>query len=318
VSGKQSKKERKAQREAQREALRKAERQRTIFTMIVIGVVVAIGGVLIWVSLEDPVDDELADLLDELATEEPEDVALDDQAVACGGEVPPGAEEDREMYDAPEQVLEDGLDYQAVIETSCGQIILDLDQEGAPEAVNSFVFLAQEGFFDGLRIFRNATSIDALQTGSGTNDASWQIGYQLTDELESAEEEGYPAGTVAMANSGPDTAGSQFFFVYGDGFQAGVEAGALGPTYTRFGMVVEGLSVLEVIGDIPTAGPAGETPTERIYIESVTITPAGAVEPAAPADDGAATDDAAADDATADDATADDATADEPAPEATE
>jgi peptidyl-prolyl cis-trans isomerase B (cyclophilin B) len=285
VSGKQSKKERKALREAQREALRKAERQRTIFTMIVIFVVVAIGGVLIWLSLDDPVDDELADLLDELATEEPTEDALEDRPVACGGEVPEGAEDAREVYDAPEQVLEDGVDYQAVIETSCGQVIIDLDEENAPEAVNSFVFLAQEGFFDGLLVFRNATSISALQTGAGTNDASWQVGYTLSDELETAEAEGYPAGSVAMANAGPDTAGSQFFFVYGEGFQQGVEAGALGPTYTRFGTVVEGLSVLETMGAIATAGPAGETPTERIYMESVTITTAGAIEPAVPADD---------------------------------
>jgi peptidyl-prolyl cis-trans isomerase B (cyclophilin B) len=289
VSGKQSKKEKKAAREAQREALRKQERQRTVFTLIVIVVVIAVGGVLIVVSLEDPTpEDELADLLgddadddadadgaedvadpDEVPEDVPEEVeAVADRPVACGAEEPAGAGEERPTFEEPEQVLEDGIDYVAVIETSCGTVTIDLDEERAPEAVNSFVFLAEQGFFDGQLVFRNATSISALQTGAGTDDATWQVGYQLDDELETAEEEGYPAGTVAMANSGPDTAGSQFFMVYGDGFQEGVEAGALQPTYTRFGTVTEGLDVLEEIGAVEVDG---ESPLERIYLETVTI-----------------------------------------------
>jgi peptidyl-prolyl cis-trans isomerase B (cyclophilin B) len=278
VSGKQTKKERKAAREAQREALRKAERQRTVFTMIVIGVVIAIGGVLIFLSLDDPApEDELAELLEGLDEEgEAGDDAegadaeapLAERPVACGADEPAGAGEEKSTYEAPEQVLEDGVDYRAVVETSCGTVIIDLDESLTPEAVNSFVFLARDGFFDGQLIFRNARSIGALQTGAGDDQNTWQVGYTLTDELGTAEEEGYPPGAVAMANSGPDTAGSQFFFVYDDGFQQGIEAGALEPTYTRFGTVVEGLEVLQEIGAIEVSG---ETPTERVYLESVTI-----------------------------------------------
>lgn len=304
MSGKQSKKERKALREAERERLRKQERQRTIFTTIVIAVVILIGGVLVYVSLDRPADEldlaeELEDLMDEDAEDaedaegaedpEGEEVALQDRPVACGAEEPAGAGEQRSTYEEPEQVIADGVDYQAVIETSCGTVVIDLDSERAPETVNSFVFLAQDGFFDGRLIFRNATTIDALQTGSGTDDASWQLGYTLPGELQAVEEDGYEPGTVAMANTGdPDTGGSQFFMVYGDAFQSGVEAGNLQPIYTRFGLVIEGFDVLEQIGAIPTDGPADETPTERVYMESVTITTAGDAEPtedAEPTDD---------------------------------
>ena len=123
-------------------------------------------------------------------------------------------------------MLGEGVDYRAVIETTCGTVVLDLREDAAPVTVNSFVFLAQEGFFDALEIFRNATSIGALQTGSGTNAASWQIGYRLPDELTLAQTEGYPAGSVAMANAGPNSAGSQFFFVYNDSFDAAFQGPA--------------------------------------------------------------------------------------------
>lgn len=304
MSGKQGKKERKAAREAQREALRKQERQRTIFTIIVIVIVLGIGGVLIALSVDDPSpEDQLADLLEDAATEEPTEggepteeategepaqeepadeateaaeetaagteLPLQERPIACGAEEPPGAGEEKQTFDAPDQVLEEGTDYQAVVETSCGTVVIDLDEEETPEAANSFVFLAQQGFFDGQLIFRNAASIGALQTGAGDDSNTWQVGYQLGDELGTAEEVGYPPGSVAMANSGPDTAGSQFFFVYDESFQEGVEAGGLQPTYTRFGEVVEGLDVLQEIGAIEATG---EEPTQRVYLESVTIT----------------------------------------------
>jgi peptidyl-prolyl cis-trans isomerase B (cyclophilin B) len=278
VSGKQSKREARRQKEAAREEARRQERRQTMITMGIIGMIVVLGGVLIWASLErepDPLA-ELEDLEDPDDILDPEDDPLADRPVACDGEVPPAAEEEKPTYSEPEQVIEDGVDYRAVVETSCGTVTIDLDQDRAPETVNSFVFLAQEGFFDGLEIFRNATTIGALQTGAGTNDAGWDIGYTIPDELAAAEEDGYPPGAVAMANAGPDTGGSQFFFVYNDLF-------TLEPAYARFGMVVEGLDVLETIGDIEVAG---ETPLEIIYMERVTIEAAGADEaPEPPAEE---------------------------------
>ncbi len=289
---KKSKKERKAEREAARAAARKAERQRNIFTVIVLGIVVLLGGVLIWVSLDDePQADELADLLEELELEDEDgpdeapEAIEDDRPIACGGDLPPRAGEERGTFDEPEQVIDDGVDYEAVIETSCGTITIDLDAERAPEGVNAFVFLATQGFYDGLEIFRHALGLEVFQTGSGTDSADFQIGYTLPDELDAVEDDGYPPGTVAYANAGPGTSGSQFFFVYGDAFQQTVDDGGLQPIYTRFGLVTDGLDVLEEMAEIPVDG---EEPAERIYMESVTILADGEPLPVAetaPADD---------------------------------
>ena len=259
-------------RTAEREAARRKQRQQTLFTVIVIAIIVGIGGVLVAVSMSPPAD-IAAD-----SSENPSEAASgaseapDDRPVACGAEEPASAGAPKETYSEPKQVLKEGTDYGAVITTSCGTINVDLLEEEAPKTVNSFVFLAQEGFFDGLQIFRNATTIGALQTGSGTNAAAFDIGYQLPDELEVAKRDKYPPGTLAMANAGPGTAGSQFFFVYNDMFK-------LDPTYTVFGTTdAAGIKTLQKIGKIPVTDPTGadqagaEKPTKITYMESVKIT----------------------------------------------
>ena len=255
-------------RTAEREAARRKQRQQTLFTVIVIAIIVGIGGVLVAVSMNPPAD------LAANPSESPSGAseAPDDRAVACGADAPADTGAAKATYKEPKQVLKDGTDYGAVIKTSCGDVEIDLFEEDAPETVNSFVFLAEEGFFDGLEIFRNATTIGALQTGAGSNSASWDVGYKLKDELELAEKEKYPPGTLAMANAGPNSAGSQFFFVYNDKFK-------LDPTYAVFGKTdAAGLKVLQKIGKIPVvdktgADPAGaEKPSEISYMESVTIT----------------------------------------------
>lgn len=288
---KKSKKERKSAREAQRAEVRRQERQRNLFTVIVIGIVLALGGVLVWVSLgNDDLDDLLAELEEQQTpdpdegSEEPESVetvdpASDERPIACGADLPERAGETKSTYTGPEQVVEDGVDYQAVVETSCGRIVIDLDTEGAPEGANAFVFLATEGFYDGLEIFRHAAGIGVFQTGSGTNEAAFSIGYQLPDELDPISDSGYPPGSVAYANAGPGTSGSQFFFVYDDSFQSTVDSGGLQPIYTRFGTVVEGLDILETMAGIEVAG---EQPQERVYMESVTIMAGGQPLDAAP------------------------------------
>lgn len=268
---KKTKRELKAAKQAAREAARRAERRRALTTAGIVAAVLLVGGGLIAFTIfeeqqaaaeQERAAAEAASEAARQASEAAEQVA--NREVACGAEAPGSADAERQTFAEPEQVLEDGTDYGAVITTSCGEVTIDLAEDRAPETVNSFVFLAREGFYDGLEIFRNATSIGALQTGSGTNEASWQVGYTLPDELQLAEEEGYPPGAVAMANAGPDTAGSQFFFVYNDKFR-------LEPSYTRFATVTEGLDVLEEIGAIETIGPSGETPGEAVYIEGVEI-----------------------------------------------
>lgn len=193
--------------------------------------------------------------------------------IACGATQPENAAAVRNTYPGGPGQVDLNADLVAEINTSCGPIVVDLLEKEAPKTVNSFAFLGQQKFFDGLEIFRNATTIGALQTGSGTNDATWKIGYNLPDELDVAKQ-GYFPGDVAMANAGPNTGGSQFFFVYNDKFQ-------LPPNYATFGRVIKGQDVLTLIGSIKASGESGETPEERVYMNTVTIRPATEEEQAA-------------------------------------
>lgn len=293
MSGSQHKKAEKARRKAVREKALAEERRRNMFTGIIVVVIILVGALVVFLSADDDdVDDiDLAALQSEAeaaadaASEEPgvltpedpdatpgepvdsgEDAVVDDRPMACDADEPANAADNRPQFPGgPAEVLEGGVDYAVTIETSCGTVTIDLLEDEAPQTVNSFVFLAQQGFFDGLEIFRNATSIGALQTGGGNQGNSWSIGYALPDELGVAQAQGYPIGSVAMANAGPDSGGSQFFFVYDEQFDA---AFAANRAYAVFGQVLDGLDVLEEIGAIEVEG---ETPTERVYMETVTI-----------------------------------------------
>lgn len=167
----------------------------------------------------------------------------------------------------PAEVLRDGVDYVAVIETSCGPITIDLLEEEAPVAVNSFVFLAEEGFYDGLEVFRDFGAIAAAQAGSGDNSVNWDIGYQLPDELELARREGYPIGTVTTVADGPYTAGSEFLIAYGKEFDAGYRTDR---TQTTFGRVLKGMEVIDTMVAMDRT-KMGEAYAERLFMDSVTI-----------------------------------------------
>ena len=155
--------------------------------------------------------------------------------------------------------------YQATITTNRGTIVIDLLNSKAPCTVHSFSYLADHGYFAKTPCHRLTTSgIYVLQCGDPTGTGSGGPGYKFADEnLTGAK---YPADTVAMANAGPDTNGSQFFMVYKDS--------TLGPSYTPFGTIVSGLGVLEAIakaGSDNSNGPGDGHPKEKVTIESVTI-----------------------------------------------
>ena len=156
--------------------------------------------------------------------------------------------------------------YEAAIETSKGLITVDLDAAHAPRTVNNFVVLSRYHFYDGLPFHRIATG-QFVQGGSPNATGSGGPGYSFEDELPVTP---YKVGTMAMANAGPDTNGSQFFFVVGD---RGVEV--LSPNYSILGQVTRGMSTLKAIekkGSVETGlDPDGGKPTEAITIESVTI-----------------------------------------------
>jgi cyclophilin family peptidyl-prolyl cis-trans isomerase len=148
--------------------------------------------------------------------------------------------------------------------------VVELLVDRAPQTVNSFVFLAEQGFFDATRILRLDTSIDVIQGGDPTSTGTGGPGYTIPDELQG--DEAYGPGTLAMANSGaPNSGGSQFFLIAGENGH-NLDAS---PSYTIFGEVIEGLDVAETILGLeiqdPEGGFEGQQPAEAVYIETVTI-----------------------------------------------
>lgn len=185
------------------------------------------------------------------------------------------------MYDAPPEADLAGADeLRATLETTCGTIELALNAEAAPRTVSNFVALARDDYYRGSPFHRVIDGFmiqggDPAGTGCGQPecdaenfdpDAPSYPGYTFEDELARAEElvadsGGYPRGTLAMANSGPDTSGSQFFIVQTDT--------ALPPDYTVFGRAVDGLDVVDQIAVGPTQGT--DSPVEPVVIRDVTI-----------------------------------------------
>jgi cyclophilin family peptidyl-prolyl cis-trans isomerase len=191
------------------------------------------------------------------------------EEVACGGTQPKDALTPKPQFSAPAQVIEQGTSYEAVLETSCGDMVIQLLAEDAPATVNSFVFLAQQGYFDGQRFHRLDTSIDVIQGGDPTATGSGGPGYSIPDEL--TGQESYGPGVFAMANSGPDSGGSQFFVITGDDGHLLDDQAA----WTIFGTIAEGLDVAQTIQGLPIQDPAaglsGQQPVQAVYIEQVTI-----------------------------------------------
>lgn len=183
------------------------------------------------------------------------------QPTACGAEAPPAvADLQFDSYDDIE--VPEGTT--ATIETSCGEIVIELDPLAAPETVQSFVFLAERGYFDGSAFHRILPGF-VIQGGDPTATGLGGPGYVVPDEF---PEPGfsYEFGVVAMANAGPGTTGSQFFIMVGEA--------RLSPAFNPFGRIVSGEQALLDIVRVPLAATrTGErsVPLESVYIESVTI-----------------------------------------------
>ena len=190
--------------------------------------------------------------------------------VACGGTAPKTAGQPKPQFAGPPPMnIDPAATYTATFETSCGTIVVELDPKTAPQTVNSFVFLADKGYFDGQYVTRLDTSIDVIQAGDPTETGSGGPGYTIPDEL--TGQESYVPGVLAMANGGPNTGGSQFFIITGPNGQK-LDAN---PAYTIFGNIVKGLDVAQKIQQLPiedpSTGMAGQRPTQAIYFDSVTI-----------------------------------------------
>jgi peptidyl-prolyl cis-trans isomerase B (cyclophilin B) len=154
-------------------------------------------------------------------------------------------------------------DEKVVLKTSAGEIDATLDADGTPCTVNSFVSLADQGYFDDTKCHRLTTQgIYVLQCGDPTASGMGGPGYTFPDELSGKEK--YGPGTLAMANAGPDTNGSQFFIVYG--------SSPLPASYTVFGSIDK--DSLKVVKDIAAKGTdnggSDGAPKEPVVITSVT------------------------------------------------
>jgi cyclophilin family peptidyl-prolyl cis-trans isomerase len=200
--------------------------------------------------------------------------------VACGAKAPPEADRPKPQFAAaPDVTIDPAATYVATMKTSCGTIKIELLPKQAPQTVNSFVFLAGKHFFDGTYFHRIAGSIDVIQGGDPEGSGGGGPGYSIPDEL--TGQDTYGPGTVAMANAGPNTGGSQFFII------AGPRGHGLdqNPAYTVFGNVVAGLDVARTIESQPVQGTPGTNPRVdgrpdvAIYVDSVTVEVKGGAAP---------------------------------------
>jgi len=205
--------------------------------------------------------------------------------VACGAKAPPGAGKPKPQFNGPPPLtIDPSKTYIATMATSCGTIKIKLLADQAPITVNSFVFLAEHHYFDGQYFHRLDTSIDVVQGGDPVGTGTGGPGYSIPDELQPGAS--YTPGTLAMANGGPNTGGSQFFLITGP---KGTNLDQ-NPAYAIFGTVIAGLDVAQRIQQLPIKDPqavaqgdlSGQQPKDAVYIDEVTITVKGPSESPTP------------------------------------
>ena len=256
--------------EAERHASQRDQRKRQARTLALIigGIVVAAAAIAIF-SADDAEDTSSTDTT---ATTEPVgNVVLPGAGASITGKTPcppadGSAERTTSFEQAPPMCIDQDKTYTATLETTEGDVVIELDAQAAPKTVNNFVVLARYHFYDDVPFHRVVPGF-VNQAGDpvGPEPGQGGPGYTIPDELPKDPATAYPPGTVAMANAGPDSGGSQFFLVIGD------EGGSLSGTgsYTVFGKVVEGQDVSEAINAL---GGPDELPTKPVTITSVTIT----------------------------------------------
>ena len=167
------------------------------------------------------------------------------------------------VYDSmPEMNIDISTKYTAVIKTSMGDMSVDFFTEDAPMTVNNFINLSRDGYYDNV-IFHRVISGFMIQggdpSGTGHGEMGKYPGYKFEDELNN--QRSYEKGILAMANAGPDTNGSQFFIMHVDY--------PLPYQYTIFGLVTDGLDIIDKIASVETGD--GDKPVNDVVIESIEI-----------------------------------------------
>ncbi|MCX2184059.1 peptidylprolyl isomerase [Streptomyces sp. SKN60] len=242
------------QQQRRAEAQRKSRRNTVIASSLA---VVLAAGLAVWASVALTGDDK-------------NDTKSDSAASASGT---PSAEPTPSGQPEPAMSIDQKATYTMALKTNVGDIKVTMDAAKAPHTVNSFKHLADKKYFDGTKCHRLTTSgIFVLQCGDPKGDGTGGPGYSIPDEnlngLGKAGQDGsvtFPKGTVAMANAGPNTGGSQFFLVYKDT--------KLPPNYTPFGTFdADGLKVVEDVAKAGVQGGAGDgAPQKAVTIEKATV-----------------------------------------------
>lgn len=268
--------------------MREASRARTTRLAVIIGgAVIAVFGLVFLAGLftgddndDAPAEDaaenleELPEATEPVATEAvapvtepaapvevPAQSIVDDEVVPDGCPPPEGTGEQTQTFDeAPPMCLDPAIAYTAVVTTNLGVVEIDLDPTKAPNTVNSFVFLARNNYFDETVCHRIIQDF-VVQCGDPTATGSGGPGYSTADELPLTGE--YEVGSIAMANSGPDTQGSQFFIITGE------DGAALPPAYSLFGQVPE--DDLEIVAQMDARGSLDSSGTPTAPVELIDV-----------------------------------------------
>lgn len=256
-----------ARQQALQEAHRRAGRRRRILRMALPAVVLVVAAVLL--SNRGGDDQESLDAGTGSSTTAATPAAGTLPKSAC----PPreGAPERKTSFEkAPGTCIDPAKSYTAVVATTKGSFTVALDVKKAPKTVNNFVFLARQKYFDGITFHRVVPDF-VIQGGDPEGTGRGGPGYTFADEL--PEPGDYKEGSLAMANSGPNTNGSQFFVVTSaKGAQTLVQAAGGEAKYSLFGQVTAGMEVVKAIEALGDAASPDGKPRETVTIQAVTIT----------------------------------------------
>ncbi len=259
-----------ARRDAERQRVR---RRRALLSYGGLAVVVAVTAVLggLWLNRDEPASTAAATSTTPSTTTPPNDARADaptaPATVACGGKIP-GRVKHPTFKSAPKNKVDAGKTYLATFQTSCGGFTVRLDPKKAPITTANFVFLAGRKFYDSTWFHRivpgGQAGIAVVQGGDPQGSGRGGPGYTIKDELPDSPA-AYKKYSVAMANGGPNSGGSQFFISTADNSK-GLQA-----DYSVFGQVVDGQAVVDKIAAVPVGGQSGDTPAEAVWIEKLTV-----------------------------------------------
>jgi peptidyl-prolyl cis-trans isomerase B (cyclophilin B) len=261
-----------ARREQERRQLRRRRAMLTYGTLGIVIVVAAVGGGLLLANRPTSKPSASPSTTSPTATTvAPTRARIDaptaPATVACGGKLPPRHRHPTSKT-APTTRLDPGKTYTATFQTSCGSFKVRIDPSTAPIAAANFVSLADKGFYDSTwfhRILPGGSNIGVIQGGDPQGTGQGGPGYTIKDEPQKGKP--YTKYTIAMAKaSAPNSAGSQFFINTTDNNKAGWNG-----AYAVFGKVVSGQKVVDRIGKVPLGGPNGDSPTQAVWIEKLTV-----------------------------------------------